>query len=62
VEKIYGPRQELPIICADVVIITRALCDATGERRGDSRVALQGRIRKAIHGYLREQLGTAMKA
>jgi AcrR family transcriptional regulator len=55
VEKIYGPHPELPLLCADIVAITRALCDAAGERGEDSRAALQERIRKAIHGYLREQ-------
>jgi AcrR family transcriptional regulator len=55
VEKIYGPHAELPLLCADLVVITRALCDASVERPGDSRAALQERIRSAIHGYLREQ-------
>jgi AcrR family transcriptional regulator len=61
VEKLYGPHRELPLLCADLIAITRALCDAAGEGRRESRIALRDRIRKAIHGYLREQFGVPAK-
>ena len=62
IEKIYGPHAALPLLCADIVVITRALCDASAGRRGDSRAALQRRIRSAIHGYLREQTRAPKRA
>jgi AcrR family transcriptional regulator len=58
VEKLYGPHRILPLLCADLIAITRSLCDAAGEGHRESRVALRERIRKAIHGYLREQYAT----
>jgi AcrR family transcriptional regulator len=62
VERLYGPHPELPCICADLVAITRAICDAAGSRQGNSRAVLQERIRKAIRGYLREQFAVPTKA
>lgn len=59
VERIYGPHEELSSLCADLIVITRALCDAAGERQESSFDALQDRIRKAVHGYLREQFSTS---
>ena len=56
IERLYGRHQDMALICSDVATITRALCDATGPRRGSSRAALEDRIRKAVHGYLREQI------
>jgi AcrR family transcriptional regulator len=62
VERLYGPHPELPCICADLVAITRAICDAAGSRQGNSRAVLQERIRKAIRGYLSEQFAVPTKA
>lgn len=55
VERIFGPHEEITRVSADLIVITRALCDAAGERHENSLGALQERIRKAVHGYLREQ-------
>lgn len=60
VQRIYGPHEEMQRVCADLVVITRALCDATGERHGDTDATLQHRIRKAVFGYLREQFDSAL--
>ena len=55
VERIFGPHADMLRVCIDLVVITRALCDAASERDEDSLGALQERISKAVRGYLREQ-------
>lgn len=55
VERIFGPHDDMSRVCADLIVITRALCDAAGESEDTSHGALQDRIGKAVRGYLREQ-------
>lgn len=62
VERIFGPHEEMSRVCTDLIVITRALCDAAGERDENSLDALQERIRKAVRGYLQEQFPPAGKA
>jgi len=58
VERIFGPHDEMSRVCADLIVITRALCDAAGESEDTSPGALQDRIGKAVRGYLREQFAS----
>lgn len=55
VERVFGPHDEMSRVCADLIVITRALCDAAGDSEEHALDALQDRIRKAVRGYLREQ-------
>jgi hypothetical protein len=55
VERIFGPYDDMSRVCADLIVITRALCDAAGDNEEHALGALQDRIGKAVRGYLREQ-------
>lgn len=43
---------DTPAVCEDLVAITRALCDAAGERGDVDAAALTSRVERALFGYL----------
>ena len=43
---------EAEAVCEDLMVITRAMCDAAGERKDSCASALVKRVERAIFGYL----------
>lgn len=56
VESLYGKHDDMNLFCSDIATICRSLCDSTGSRLR-SRASLEDRVKKAVHGYLQEQMG-----
>jgi AcrR family transcriptional regulator len=47
-----GPDDDLDELLGDILVITRALTDAAGDRHEDNRERLERRVRRAVFGYL----------
>jgi len=53
VEQVHGPHPEMPHVCADILAIKTALCNAERTASTGRQEVLRDRVRATVQGYLR---------